>query len=124
MLNPWHWLPASRDVNTITCCLQVRSQTLHLLQVLPSGCFALVQRLGKWCHEDDELLVSIAHDQERRWREAQPQVGLTATQGGLATGVCNCNAGLDLEVTTHGIKIDMVQGTVSDLWGQVSAAIV
>lgn len=53
--------------------LGVRSQTLHLLQVLPSGRFALVQRLGKWCHEDDELLVSIARDQERRWREAQPQ---------------------------------------------------
>ena len=85
----------SVETDTIICRLQVRSQTLHLLQVLPSGRFALVQRLGKWCHEDDELLVSIARDQERRWREAQPQVGLAPdNKGGGA-----CNLGLQLQLS-------------------------
>lgn len=53
---------------------QVRKQILYILQVLPSGVFVKVQYIGPHCGDDDELVLEVQQEQERRWRSHHPQV--------------------------------------------------
>lgn len=56
--------------------LQVRKQLLYILQVLPSGVFVKVQHIGPHCSDDDELVLEMQQERERRWRSNNPQVHL------------------------------------------------
>ncbi len=61
-------------------CLQVRQQTLYILQVLPSGRFVKVQSIGALCNDDDQLVLEMHEEQERHWQNQRSQVDtLTVT---------------------------------------------
>ena len=51
--------------------LQVYTQEVHLLQILPSGRFIVLQHLGKHCWEDDNMVLSEQAHAEARWRRSQ-----------------------------------------------------
>lgn len=51
--------------------VQIHSQAVHLVQVLPSGRLVKVQQLGKHRWDDDELILSEQADAEERWRSSQ-----------------------------------------------------
>lgn len=42
----------------ILAVLSVQQQTIHILQVLPCGQFVEIRRLGQFCFEDDQLVLS------------------------------------------------------------------
>ena len=42
----------------ILAILSVQQQTIHILQVLPDGKFVEIRRLGRFCYEDDQLVLS------------------------------------------------------------------
>lgn len=54
--------------------LQVRQQTLYVLQVLPSGRFVKVQSIGAVCNDDDQLFLDMHEESERQWQIQQTQV--------------------------------------------------
>ncbi|CAL5221239.1 g3393 [Coccomyxa viridis] len=51
--------------------LAVYTQEVHLLQILPSGRFIVLQHLGKHCWEDDNMVLSEQAHAEARWRRSQ-----------------------------------------------------
>lgn len=59
--------------------LQVRQQTLYILQVLPSGRFVKVQSIGALCNDDDQLMLEMHEEQERQWQAQRFQVDILAT---------------------------------------------
>lgn len=73
-------------------CLQVRKQTLYILQVLPSGIFVKVQYIGPHCSDDDEFVLEMQEEQERRWLSQNPQVTplMTASTGFLVPHRAHC----------------------------------
>ena len=52
----------------------MRQQTLHILQVLPSGRFVKVQSIGDVCNDDDKLFLDMNEESERKWQIHQNQV--------------------------------------------------
>jgi len=50
---------------------QMRSQEVHLLQVLERGRLVRVQRLGRHCWDDDALVLAVQAEAERRWQLLQ-----------------------------------------------------
>ena len=50
---------------------QMRSQEVHLLQVLERGRLVRVQRLGRHCWDDDALVLAVQTEAERRWQLLQ-----------------------------------------------------
>lgn len=52
----------------------MRQQTLHILQVLPSGRFVKVQSIGAVCNDDDQLFLDMHEESERQWQIQQNQV--------------------------------------------------
>jgi hypothetical protein len=56
--------------------LQVRQQTLYILQVLPSGRFVKVQSIGALCNDDDQLVLEMHEEQERQWQNQRSQVDI------------------------------------------------
>ena len=42
--------------------LSVQQQTIHIFQVLPDGSFMDVRSIGRFCYEDDQLLISAVRD--------------------------------------------------------------
>jgi hypothetical protein len=71
-------------------CVQIHSQAVHLLQLLPSGRMVKVQQFGKYCWDDDELILSEQADAEERWRSSQVQ-GFNALLAMLdALTKCQC----------------------------------
>ena len=63
--------------------LQVRQQTLYILQVLPSGRFVKVQSLGTQCNDDDQLFLELHEERERQWQALQSQVAASCHNCGL-----------------------------------------
>lgn len=53
------------------CGLQIHTQEVHLLQLLPSGRFLVLHHLGKHCWDDDDMTISEQVDAEARWRRTQ-----------------------------------------------------
>ena len=51
--------------------MQIRGQALHMLQVLPTGRLVWVQRLGRHCWEDDDLVIASQVAAEDRWHAEQ-----------------------------------------------------
>ena len=51
--------------------VQMRSQEVHLLQVLKRGRLVWVQRLGQHCWDDDAMLLANQAEAERRWQTEQ-----------------------------------------------------
>ena len=51
--------------------VQMRSQEVHLLQVLERGQLVWVQRLGQFCWDDDAMLLATQVEAERRWQAGQ-----------------------------------------------------
>lgn len=49
----------------------MRSQEVHLLQVLERGRLVWVQRLGQHCWDDDAMLLANQAEAERRWQAEQ-----------------------------------------------------
>lgn len=47
----------------ILAVLSVQQQTIHVFQVSPSGVFIDVRTIGRFCHEDDQLLISATQRQ-------------------------------------------------------------
>jgi hypothetical protein len=50
---------------------QMRSQEVHLLQVLARGRLVWLQRLGRHCWDDDAMVLAVQAEAERRWQQAQ-----------------------------------------------------
>ena len=50
---------------------QIHGQTIHLLQILPSGRFMKVHQFGKLCWDDDELVLLEQTHAEELWRSAR-----------------------------------------------------
>ncbi|KAL6757328.1 De-etiolated protein 1 Det1-domain-containing protein [Haematococcus lacustris] len=51
--------------------LAVRSQQVHLVQVLASGSLVRVTSIGSHCYEDDELELRRVEEAEHRWQQQQ-----------------------------------------------------
>ncbi|KAK9845772.1 hypothetical protein WJX81_002105 [Elliptochloris bilobata] len=69
--------------------LAMRSQEVHLLQVLERGRLVWVQRLGRHCWDDDAMLLANQAEAERRWQreqEAAGHVGIVACERGSDAG--------------------------------------
>jgi len=49
----------------------MRSQEVHLLQVLARGRLVWLQRLGRHCWDDDAMVLAVQAEAERRWQQAQ-----------------------------------------------------
>ncbi|KAL4421088.1 hypothetical protein ABPG77_009615 [Micractinium sp. CCAP 211/92] len=84
------WTPAC------AWCL-LASQTLHVLQVLPTGRFLYLHGIGRHCREDDALVIAQHEAAERRLRQRQGRHGqppgnasaaaaASAAAGGVAGG--------------------------------------
>ena len=76
--------PAYEFLLLRTTCLsleQIHAQTIHLLQILPSGRFVKVHQFGKLCWDDDELVLSEQTHAEELWRSAQVRVISSALVG-------------------------------------------
>ena len=58
------------------CVLQIRSQSIHVLQLRPIGHFLQVQVIGQHLRVDDALIIAEAEDAERQWQAARMQVCL------------------------------------------------
>ena len=58
-----------------TCWLQVYTQEVHLLQILPSGRIIVLQHLGKHCWDDDNMIILEQAHEEARWRRSQVPSG-------------------------------------------------
>lgn len=56
------------------CIVQIHGQTIHLLQILPSGRFMEVHQFGKLCWDDDELVLLKQTHAEELWRSARVRV--------------------------------------------------
>ena len=64
--------PADRTTLTaVVPGVQMRSQEVHLLQVLERGRLVWVQRLGQHCWDDDAMLLANQAEAERRWQAEQ-----------------------------------------------------
>ena len=50
--------------------LSVQQQTIHIFQVTPDGTFIDVRTIGRFCYEDDQLVLDIARD--RRGQRERP----------------------------------------------------
>ncbi|MEW5300856.1 MAG: hypothetical protein WDW36_003755 [Sanguina aurantia] len=55
----------------VLAVMAVRSQTIHILQILPSGALARVRSLGPYCQEDDAMEVAKLAEAERAWQQQQ-----------------------------------------------------
>lgn len=67
--------------------VQVRSQVVHLLQVLRGGEEVLpVRCLGPHVREDDELVVRTADEAEERWRRQRAAEREAAAAAAAAAG--------------------------------------
>lgn len=59
--------------------VQIRSQTLHILNIDQAGRLSLLHKLGMYCRDDDELVLEQYHLAERIWQE-QEQVSWLLSQ--------------------------------------------
>ncbi len=63
--------------------VQIRTQTVHMLQVLKDGQLLDVHTVGPTCHADDKLTIQLAQQSEQRW---QQQLLLARQQSHAAAG--------------------------------------
>lgn len=54
--------------------LQIRSQSIHVLQLRGSGSLLPVQVIGSRLRPDDALVLATAHEAEQQWQAARLQV--------------------------------------------------
>ncbi len=67
---------------------QMRSQEVHLLQVLERGRLVRVQRLGRHCWDDDALVLAVQTEAERRWQLLQVPGPVTPELSGRSRQLC------------------------------------
>ena len=70
--------PDAPDLNN-PGALQIRSQELHLVQIMPGGLFVKLERLGNHLRPQDELLLAQQRRAEQDWHNSQ--VGLAERPG-------------------------------------------
>ena len=54
--------------------LQIRTQSIYVLQLRPSGSLVQVQVIGAHLHADDGLVLAHATEAEQHWQAARLQV--------------------------------------------------
>ncbi|GAX75081.1 hypothetical protein CEUSTIGMA_g2525.t1 [Chlamydomonas eustigma] len=70
--------------------LTIRSQTIHLFQIHPSGRLLPVHKIGQYCRADDELVIRTAEAAESRWQAGKGAAALPGRLEGaswMPTGV-------------------------------------
>eukprot|EP00899_Mesostigma_viride_P012278 jgi/Mesvir1/21050/Mv16541-RA.1 len=74
--------------------LSLRFQQIHILQILPCGKFVDVQKIGTYCHEDDQLLVQQAAEREARFQQNAARMRSTRDErrGVTSSSSYNTNA--------------------------------
>ncbi|GFR47538.1 hypothetical protein Agub_g9260, partial [Astrephomene gubernaculifera] len=97
----------------LVAVLAVRSQVIHLLQVLRGGEELVpVRALGPHVREDDELVLRTAARAEERWRSSSSRAGREAAGGeGGAGGVPPPPPALRRSVTGGLVRSEELQGT-------------
>ena len=70
-------------------CTQLRTQQIHLLQIVRRSALVLVATLGEHCSPDDELALRMADDAEAKWQAEQAR----ARQEQQVRVECVCGGG-------------------------------
>ncbi|KAK9828644.1 hypothetical protein WJX72_001277 [[Myrmecia] bisecta] len=89
--------------------LAIRSQTVHVVQVLPSGKLLLVQKVGQHCREDDELVLDLALDAQQRWRRPTQDSGLGEDRGRLESHA-SAGPGPSSLAASRGLEPRLIEG--------------
>ena len=63
--------------------LSVQQQTIHIFHIDSSGIFIEAKKIGRFCYEDDELLISRVQDRKMRLRANQQKPFFDATLNSL-----------------------------------------